>query len=77
MTKLTNAWPIQFETDQLISLREISRKNFKTPVCRLTRIATDFLIRVTDLNGGQIPALDQVRLQQRLIRRARKDAKRK
>lgn len=73
--KLATAWPIQYEENQLDEMRVVGRAN-QRKICHLARIFTDIGLRVTRLNGGIVPTLEQVRLQRALVRRAKRDARR-
>lgn len=74
--KLATPWPIQYEEPQLFALLDIGRRNERN-VNQLGRKGAEILIRLTDMNGGIIPNLAQLRIQRLMTNRARKDARRK
>lgn len=67
--KLATPWPIQYEETQLFALLDAGRRNERN-MNQLGRKGAEILIHVTDMNGGQIPLLDQI-----VLRRARQDAR--
>lgn len=69
--KLGAPKPGRFYIQQEFDCMRIALNNRKESFCKLQRIGVDILIRVTGLNGGQIPSLEQI-----LVKRARNDATR-
>lgn len=67
--KLATPWPIQYEEPTLFALLDVGRRNERN-INQLGRKSAAILIHVTDMNGGQIPSLDQI-----MLKRARQDAR--
>lgn len=63
--KLGRPKRVRFQRSQEFALLDISRRNHGLNLCKLNRIAVDFLIRLVDLNGGALPANNSVRVVQR------------
>lgn len=74
--KLATPWPIQYWEPQLFALLDIGRRNERN-MNELGRKGAEILIHVTDMNGGTLPTVQQIRVQRLLARRAQRDAKRK
>lgn len=72
--RLANPWPIQYGEHQLEEMRVVGRANSRK-ICHLSRIFADFGLRVTRLNGGIVPTVEQIRLQRALVQRAKRDAR--
>ena len=62
---------------QVNALGFLSDVNDALPVQHFVRTFVDFGLKLTRMNGNQIPLMDQVRLQRALLSRANRDAKRK
>ena len=66
----------RLKQNQIGALGFFSEVADNLPVQHIVRTFVDFGIKVTRMNGNQLPLLDQVRLQRAIIQRARSDAKR-
>lgn len=74
---MTNPKPIKFYRRQWSAFTYISERNHDAGMFKLARIGADMLIKLTEQNQGALPLMEQVQLRRALVRRARRDKKRK
>ena len=74
---MTNAKPIKFYRRQWNAFTYISEHNHDVGPFKLARIGADIVIRLTELNHGALPLMEQVQLRRILVRRAKRDGKKK
>lgn len=75
--KLERPMPLRLYRDQRASLDYISLSNYDAGLQSLVRAGVDILTSLARMNGNAVPILSQIKLQKALVRRARRDAKRK
>lgn len=68
---MTNPKPIKFRRRQWNALGYISERNHDFGRFALARTGADFLIKLTELNNGALPLLEQVQLRRALAHRAK------
>lgn len=74
--RLAKPVEMRFKKKQAPALSVIAEDNNEVPIALVVRTFVDYGIKLTRLNGGQLPLIDQVRLQRMLVRKAARDRKR-
>lgn len=75
--KLERPMPLRLYRDQRAALDYLSLENYDEGLQSLVRTGVDILTNLARLNGNAIPILSQIKLQKALVRRARREARKK
>ena len=65
--KMRDPIPVRLYDQQRTAVDYLSRTNHDIGPCKLIKVAVDLLIHLAQLNAGQIPLANQVRLHRAIV----------